>query len=122
MSLDHYGVVRRIAAAYPGVAFSYDGDGTSLGPVYDGDGVLVSRGLEWHDPATVAPTLAELEAMPDPPAAPTSSELLAQAITAGVMAAVPTADAATVTASAAGSLSADAGPTAATTSGSATPV
>lgn len=66
-------VAAALAGLYPGVEWSYDGDGTTLDPVYeageDENGepvqVLVSRGLEWHSD-TPPPTLADLAAWTPP--------------------------------------------------------
>lgn len=58
--MTHNDIAQALLALYPGVEWSYDGDGSSLDPVYDGD-ELVARGLEWHGDGD-APTLAALEA------------------------------------------------------------
>jgi hypothetical protein len=71
--MTHDDVVLALAYAYPDVEWSYDGDGTSLDPVYGeppvdedgnpvGDPPLVSRGLQWHgdDDSQPTPSLAEL--------------------------------------------------------------
>lgn len=58
--MDHDAVVQTIIVLHPGVEFSYDGDGSSLGPVEDETGVLLSRGLEWHGDGD-GPTLEALE-------------------------------------------------------------
>lgn len=58
--MDHKDIVQALTAGYPDAQWSYDGDGTSLDPVTDEDGTVVSRGLEWHGD-TATPTLDELE-------------------------------------------------------------
>lgn len=57
--MTHEDVAISLAYLYPGVEWSYDGDGSTLDPVYDSQGDLVSRGLEWHgsDPAPTLDTL-----------------------------------------------------------------
>lgn len=76
--MTHDQVVAVLTYLYPGVAWAYDGDGTTLGPVAG-----VSYGLIWHGSGT-APTLADLEAalptveaLPSPP---TQAEKVAAAL------------------------------------------
>ena len=67
-----------LSYSYPNSEWSYDGDGTSLDPVKDGNDVLVSRGLEWHDDTKPRPTLDEL------------TQVLPAAKAAGALAAIKT--------------------------------
>lgn len=57
--MTHEEVIQAILFLHPDAVFGYDGDGSSLDPVYDGD-ELVARGLEWQGPGD-APTLTDLE-------------------------------------------------------------
>lgn len=61
-ALSHEDVILALAYAYPTSEWSYDGDGSSLDPLYEEDGeTLISRGLEWHDDSQDPPTLAALQ-------------------------------------------------------------
>lgn len=66
--MTHNEVVQALTGLYPGAEWSYDGDGTTLEPVYDGE-ELVSVGLVWHD-AQPAPTLELLASWQAPPPVP----------------------------------------------------
>lgn len=66
--MNHSELVRAITCLYPGAEWSYDGDGTTLEPVYDDD-ELVAAGLVWHD-AQPAPTLELLSSWQAPPPVP----------------------------------------------------
>jgi hypothetical protein len=59
--MTHDDIIRVLTVNYPDSEWSYDGDGTSLDPVENEDGELVSAGLVWHDTTTPAPTLDQLE-------------------------------------------------------------
>lgn len=76
-------VVALLGSFYPGVQWSYDGDGSSLGPVKDNDGSLVSRGLEWHSDL-VAPTYEDLVKAAQTFVAPAPPRTLQQRVTAAV--------------------------------------
>lgn len=70
--MTHDDIILALGHVYPDSEWSYDGDGSSLDPIYDGE-TLISRGLEWHDESQPAPTLAVLEAAL--PAAQTAASL-----------------------------------------------
>lgn len=58
-ALSHDDITAALSFGWPDSEWSYDGDGSTLDPVEDDEGNIISRGLEWHGDGN-PPTLSAL--------------------------------------------------------------